>query len=72
MTDLQEVTVEWALERLRQLRSEYADGEAQAMQLDRRRAQVHEAMLRVAGAIQVLEELIASSGVFDPARRGTE
>ena len=48
MTDLQEVTVEWALERLRQLRSEYADGEAQAMQLDRRRAQVHEAMLRVA------------------------
>ncbi len=57
--------VDWALERLRELRGEYAEGEAQLLHLDRQRAQMQDAMLRVAGAIQVLEELIAESGAFD-------
>jgi hypothetical protein len=60
------MTVDWTLNRLRELRSEYADGEAQLLQLDRHRAQVQDALLRVAGAIQVLEELVAASGVFTP------
>jgi hypothetical protein len=59
------VTVDWALERLRQLRDEYAEGEAQMLHLDRHRAQVQDSLLRVAGAVQVLEELVAASGVFD-------
>ena len=58
--------VDWTLNRLRELRSEYADGEAQLLQLDRHRTQVQDALLRVAGAIQVLEELVATSGVFTP------
>ena len=66
MIDGKEEHMEWALERLRELRTEYADGESQLVQLDRRRMQLHEAMLRVAGAIQVLEELVAASGAFDP------
>ena len=57
--------VDWTLNRLRELRSEYADGEAQLLQLDRHRTQVQDA-LRVAGAIQVLEELVAASGAFTP------
>jgi hypothetical protein len=57
--------VDWVLARLGELRTEYADGESQLVQLDRRRMQLQETMLRVAGAIQVLEELVASSGVFD-------
>ena len=60
------MTVEWTLERLRELRTEYAEGEAQLLQLDRHRAQVQDGLLRVAGAIAVLEELVAASGAFAP------
>jgi prefoldin subunit 5 len=65
MTHLEEGTVDWTLERLRELRTEYADAESQLVRLDRQRLQLHEAMLRVAGAIQVLEELVAASGAFE-------
>jgi hypothetical protein len=57
--------VDWALARLRELRGEYVEGEAQLLRMDRQRAQAQDAMLRVAGAIQVLEELVAASGAFD-------
>ena len=60
--------MDWVLARLGELRTEFADGESQLAQLDRRRMQLHETMLRVAGAIQVLEELVVSSGVFDAFR----
>lgn len=59
------MTVDWALERLRELRGEYAEGEARLLELDGQRGRLEDAMLRVAGAIQVLEELIAASGAFD-------
>jgi hypothetical protein len=52
-------TVAWALTRLRELRGEYAGGEAVLIRIERNRAQIQESMLRVAGAIQVLEELVA-------------
>jgi prefoldin subunit 5 len=67
VTPGKEGTMDWALERLRELRTEYAGAESQLVQLDRQRMQLHEAMLRVAGAIQVLEELVSASGVFDSA-----
>jgi hypothetical protein len=60
------MTTEWALHRLQELRSEYAGGDTRLLELDRHRAQLHDSMLRVAGAIQVLEELIAASGTFAP------
>jgi len=59
------MTADWALQRLRQLREEYADCESQLLQIERHRTQVQDAILRLAGAIQVLEELIAESGAFD-------
>ena len=43
--------------RLQELREEYAKGEHQLMMLERRRAEVRDTLLRISGAIQVLEEL---------------
>jgi prefoldin subunit 5 len=45
-------------QRLQELRSEFKIGEAQLEQLDRRRAQLRDTLLRISGAIQVLEELL--------------
>ena len=58
------MTVEWAIARLRELRNDFADGESQLLQLERHRLQVQDSLQRVAGAIQVLEELVATSGAF--------
>jgi hypothetical protein len=55
-------------ERLRQLRAEYARGEQQMAQLDQQRRELHETMLRISGAILVLEELAAES---EPHANGT-
>ncbi len=44
--------------RLQELRSEFKTGEAQLEELDRRRAQLRDTLLRISGAIQVLEELL--------------
>jgi len=60
----QQPQIGWAIERLRELRAEYANGEAQALELDERRIQLRESMLRIGGAIQVLDELIEQSGAF--------
>jgi len=46
-------------ERLGQLRSEYEKGHQQLALLEQRRQDVRATMLRISGAIQVLEELIA-------------
>jgi uncharacterized coiled-coil protein SlyX len=43
-------------QRLRSLRDELASGEQMLADLDRRRATLRETMLRISGAIQVLEE----------------
>jgi hypothetical protein len=56
--------------RLLELRAEYARGEGQLAQLDQRRAEVRDTLLRISGAIQVLEELLqaeAALGTVQPA-----
>ena len=47
-------------QRLQELRSEFKIGEAQLEDLDRRRAQLRDTLLRISGAVQVLEELLNS------------
>jgi hypothetical protein len=47
------------LERLNELREEFAKGEQHLAALERRRAEVRDTLLRISGAIQVLEELTA-------------
>ena len=44
-------------ERLNELREEYRRGIEAAMQLDQRRAELARTLLRISGAIQVLEEM---------------
>ena len=59
------MTVDWAIQRLQELREDYASGENQLAQLDRRRVQLQDSLLRAAGAIQMLEEMIAASETFN-------
>lgn len=47
--------------RLKELRDELAAGEEQMEAIERRRMQLRDTMLRISGAIQVLEELSTSS-----------
>lgn len=44
--------------RLQELRTEYSRGEQQLAQLDQRRQELRDTILRISGAIQVLEELL--------------
>ena len=43
--------------RLETLKQEYAKGQQQLMRLEQQRAEVRDTLLRISGAIQVLEEL---------------
>jgi prefoldin subunit 5 len=56
-------------ERLQQLRKELQKGEQEMARLDQHRQQLRETMLRIAGAIQVLEELTAPNGAADNAEQ---
>jgi predicted nuclease with TOPRIM domain len=46
--------------RLESLRSELEVGEAELTKVERQHASLHETMLRISGAVQVLEELLAA------------
>jgi hypothetical protein len=52
-------TIEWTINRLAELRSEYAAGNAQLAELARRRDEVRAVVMRIEGAIRVLEEQVA-------------
>jgi prefoldin subunit 5 len=56
-------------ERLQQLRKELQKGEQEMARLDQHRQQLRETMLRIAGAIQVLEELTAPNAAGDKAEQ---
>jgi hypothetical protein len=59
--------------RLDLLRQEFESGQRQLSDLDGRRAQLTETMLRISGAIQVLEELLGERPLeHAPAGNGTE
>jgi hypothetical protein len=58
------MNVDWAIDRLRDLRNEYTNGERQLLELQERQTHVRDSMLRIAGAIQVLEELVEKSSAF--------
>ncbi len=48
--------------RLQSLKTEFEAGQKLAAELDAKRANVRETLLRISGAIQVLEEIIAEQG----------
>jgi len=56
MTDMTNDTIKIA-DRLAKLREEFARGQQMLADLDREREEVRESLLRISGAIQVLEEL---------------
>jgi hypothetical protein len=47
--------------RLSKLKSEYEAGQKMLTELDAKRANLHETMLRISGAIQVIEEELAKA-----------
>lgn len=49
-------------ERLQELRAELEKGRQRMDELDRERQQVRDTMLRISGAIRVLEELLEQEG----------
>lgn len=48
-------------ERLAELRAEFEKGQQQLHLLDQQRAEIRDTLLRISGAIQVLEELLKQS-----------
>jgi hypothetical protein len=60
----------WSIERLCQLREEYSNAQAQLRELDRVRLELRDTLLRISGAISVLEELVEASAVFREAADG--
>jgi len=57
-------------ERLAQLRAELEKGEHRLRLLDRERQEVRDTMLRISGAIRVLEELLEQNGQRAAATEG--
>ncbi|HET6762785.1 MAG TPA: hypothetical protein VFH27_03910 [Longimicrobiaceae bacterium] len=52
---------EQLIARLEELKRDYAAGEARLMDLERQQGALRETMLRIAGAIQVIQELLTES-----------
>ncbi len=50
------------INRLESLKAEYDQGERMLSDLDARREQVRQTLLRISGAVQVLEELLKEEG----------
>jgi len=48
--------------RLQELRQEYAAGQKVMAELQNKQADLHQTLLRISGAIQILEELLGSEG----------
>jgi hypothetical protein len=64
---MEHAMLEWTLNRLTELRSEYATGNARLADLARRQDELRVSVLRIEGAIRVLEEQIAQTQPFTAA-----
>ncbi len=58
--------------RLQELREEYGRGQATLEDLERQTSNVRATMLRISGAIQVLEELLAADAAPEEADTGAD
>jgi hypothetical protein len=68
---VQEYTLRQQLEqRLSELKSEYQAGQKMLVDLEAQQAELRQILLRISGAIQVLEELLAP--LSPPAVKGSE
>lgn len=63
---------EQIIQRIAELKKDFEAGQARLANLDREAAQLRETMLRIAGAIQVLEETLAQSGEQAPGQMAAE
>ena len=54
-------------QRLEQLRSEFEAGQRMLAEMDARRAELQQTLLRIGGAVQVLEELLGEQAGAAPA-----
>ena len=59
-------------DKLLELRAEFDKGQRQLALLEQRRQELRDTILRISGAIQVLEELQAKSASQPEQQRGTE
>jgi hypothetical protein len=57
-------------DRLTELKKEFEKGQQQMALMDQRRQELRDALLRISGAIQVLEELRKQPGLSDSDRPG--
>lgn len=56
-------------QRLAELRNELAAGQKMSNELDAKRAELQATMLRIAGAIQVIEEVLQPESAKEPAAK---
>jgi len=54
-------------QRLSELKAEYAAGQKMLAELEAKQADLHQTMLRISGAMQVLEELLNGTSPVVPA-----
>jgi uncharacterized coiled-coil protein SlyX len=54
-------------QRLADLKNELASGQRMSADLDQKRAELQATMLRIAGAVQVLEEMLSAEPAAGPA-----
>jgi uncharacterized coiled-coil protein SlyX len=57
-------------QRLAELQSELAAGQKMSSELDARRAELQATMMRIAGAIQVIEEMLQAEPAKEPVKGG--
>jgi cell division protein ZapA (FtsZ GTPase activity inhibitor) len=58
-------------QRLRELRAEFESGQKMMAELESKQANLRDTLLRISGAIQVLEELIATESSIDEVSEQT-